>query len=360
MLYMTIVSFFIIIGIIKKNNIYMTLLGVCLIVYMFINVSPAVPDYGNYMSYFYAGERYRNLLPTGFETISLYIWHRGYSFLYFRFVLGTMVLIIVWVAAKIWTKNTAWVVAAYLVTFFPMDLMQLKNFSMMGFSVLGIAVLANRGKSKYIVSLFCIWLGTQFHTLGVVFIPLVLMMLIPDELLDKLYYKYTIIFSSIFLIFLTAGSKITFLNNISKIISQLSGSEEDHVVTKLINRYSAGTSLSVILVIILTNIIIWYVIGKITSNDKLLLMERKQKLIEKIMKNLGIYILILSPVMLIAPDYSRIFRNLGYLEIMFFIFVIGQKNYTIKSKKLAKMGLVILFISGISLWGRYISILFVN
>lgn len=346
-------------GFVINKNAYLSLVGIFALINIFVNLNSKIPDYSNYYRYYYGGEIYSDSLQGGYEKLSLYFFHHQYSFLDFRFAIGAITFFVLWIAMKFWTKNIAWVMGAYLIAYLPMDMIQIRNFMMLGFSALGIVILANKeGKLKYVFSIFFIGLGSQFHTLGLVFIPLIFMMLIPDGILDKLY-KYVIIVGGIGLLILTVGSKVSFLSYLASAVGSLAGNE-GQLTNKIINRYSTGTSMSMILAIVITNIAVWYSIGQILHDETSSLKNDKQKRIEKVMKNIGIYIIILSPMMLIAPDYSRIFRNFGFVSIVFFISVINQDVYSTKSKKIALMSLVILCISGILVWARNFGVLFMS
>lgn len=346
-------------GFVIKKNAYLSLIGIFALINIFVNINPQIPDYGNYIMYYYGGSSYKDILQRGYESLSLYFLHHQYTFLEFRLVLGAIGFIMLWYATKLWTKNVAWVMAAYLIANAPMDIIQVRNFEMLGFSLLGIVILSNKGNLKYIFSLILVGVGSQFHTLGIMFLPIIFMTFIPDIILNKVY-KYLLYITGAVLFTLSAVSKTSFIKPIIGIVTKFSTADDSQLVSKLSSRYISGSSVKISILLILTNIIVWYALGKILQNSTSLVISDKQKRIEKIMKVVVIYATALSPMLFIASEYSRIFRNVGFIEIIFFVYILSQNDYSSRSKGLAFISLTAICISGLYIWRGYFGVLFMS
>lgn len=355
MVYVLIILSLLLVGYLFKHNRTISLFFMGALVYIFTNISPDIPDYGNYLQYYYGGEYYRNLLQKGYENVSIFFLNQGYSFEYFRLALATLTFLLMWVGIQMWTKNIAWVLAFYLLAYFPMDIIQIRNFVMLGFTTLAITILTKNGNVKYVISAILIYIGAQFHTMGLIYLPIVAITLLPKNIENRLR-KYTVPGAIIGSILLLLGSRTTLLGSLAGFIGRLAGNETQ-LTNKITNRYATGTSMSMILVVVVVNIIVWLAVNKISQYET----ENENKdfrAVENVVKIVASYGLLLSPLMVIAPDYSRIFRNFGVIIIIFLIMIISQNDTTHRSKKIAILSLIVMSLAGIAIWGRYFSLLF--
>lgn len=355
MLYILIILLLLVTGYVLKNNVILSLFLIGILQYFFTNVSPESPDYGNYFQYYYGGEYYRNLLQKGYESVSIFFLNQGYSFKSFRLLIVVVSLFLIWLAAKKWTKNVAWVFAFYLIACFPLDVIQIRNFIMLGFSTLAITILRKKDKFRVLISLSLIWIGSQFHTMGLIYIPIVILALVSDKFTNKIQ-KYCVPIAVLGAAIFSIGSSNVIISSFARVIGQLT-SNESQLTNKLTERYTTGTSWSMIAVVMLTNIVVWYAVNKIAQNDRDDLDQKTQEIVNT-MKNVSAYGMLLLPLMFIAPDYSRVFRNLNLLAIIFFVMVLSNSGMNFKTKKLAFFSLIIIGLGGISIWGRYFNILF--
>lgn len=355
MLYVLIILSLLFIGYVLKRNQTISLFFIGLLVYLFANINSGIPDYGNYYQYYYGGEYYRDFLQKGYENISIFLLNQGYSFESFRFVLALLTFIVMWIAIRMWTQNIALVLAFYLLVNFPMDIIQIRNFVMLGFTTLAITFLAKPGYLKYGISLGLIWIGSQFHTMGLIYIAIIAMTLLPDQI-EKKIRKYSVPGVILGSIFFELGARTSFLQAVAGFVGQLSGNETQ-LTDKLTGRYVTGTSLSMILVVLFVNIIIFVSVNKISQfeiNSK----DEDIQSITNVIRNVVSFGLLLSPLMIIAPDYARIFRNFELLTIIYFVMILSKTGTTVKSKNIAILGLIMMSIAGVAVWGRYFSILF--
>lgn len=355
LLYILIILSLLFTGYILKSNLTISIFFMGLLSYIFSNVSPQVPDYGNYFQYYYGGEYYRNLLQKGYESVSILFLNHGYSFVNFRLALAILTFIMLWLAIQIWTKNILWVLAFYLISYFPMDIIQIRNFVMLGFSTLAITILTKNGNLKYVISLFSIWVGAQFHTMGLIYLPIVIVTMLPNFVAKKMR-KYSIPIAIVGTIGFFLGSRAAILGPLAGFVGRLSGSESQ-ITNKLTDRYTTGTSLSMLLVVIVVNVIIWIAVKKISQYEKNNSNKEVRVVIDTI-KNIASYGLILSPLMIIAPDYSRVFRNFGLLFIIFFIMILSKRDVEHGSKTVATLSLLIMSLAGLAVWARYFVVLF--
>lgn len=301
MVYVLIILSSLFVGYILKRNRTISLFFMGALVYIFTNISPDIPDYGNYLQYYYGGEYYRNLLQKGYENVSIFFLNHGYSFEAFRLFLALLTFLMIWFAIQMWTKNVAWVLAFYLLAYFPMDIIQIRNFVMLGFATLGITILSKNGYLKYVLSAILIYIGAQFHTMGLIYLPIVAVTLLPENIENRIR-KYSVPGAVIGAVLLLLGSRTTLLGSMAGFIGRLAGNEAQ-LTNKITSRYATGTSMSMIVVVVSVNLIVWLAMNKIakyeTENE-----NKSVRAIENVTKNIASYGLLLSPLMVIAPDYS--------------------------------------------------------
>lgn len=353
MVYVLIILFSLFVGYILKRNRTISLFFMGALVYIFTNISPDIPDYGNYLQYYYGGEYYRNLLQKGYESVSIFFLNHGYSFAAFRLFLALLTFLMIWFAIQMWTKNVAWVLAVYLVAYFPMDVIQIRNFVMLGFATLGITILSNNGYLKYVLSAILIYIGAQFHTTGLIYLPIVAVTLLPDNIENRIR-KYTVPGAVIGTVLFLLGSRTTLLGSLAGLIGRLAGNETE-MTNKITGRYATGTSMSMIVVVVAVNLIVWLAVNKIAKYE---IENENVRAIENVAKNIASYGLLLSPLMVIAPDYSRIFRNFNMIIMIFFIMILSQNDTTNKSKKIAGLSLCVMSLAGLAVWVRNFGVLF--
>lgn len=355
MVYVLIILFSLFVGYILKRNRTISLFVIGALVYIFTNISPDIPDYGNYLQYYYGGEYYRNLLQKGYENVSIFFLNHGYSFEAFRLFLALLTFLIIWFAIQMWTKNVAWVLAVYLVAYFPMDVIQIRNFVMLGFATLGITILSKNGYLKYVLSAILIYIGAQFHTTGLIYLPIAAVTLLPDNIENRIR-KYTVPGAVIGTVLFLLGSRTKLLGSLAGLIGRLAGNETE-MTNKITSRYATGTSMSMIVVVVAVNLIVWLAVNKIVQYEAENESE-SMRAIEKVVKNITSYELLLSPLMVIAPDYSRVFRNFDLIIITFFIMILSHNDTMHGSKKVAVLSLMIMSLAGLAVWVRNFGVLF--
>lgn len=355
MIYVLIILSLLFVGYALKRNRTISLFFMGALAYLFANISPESPDYGNYFQYYYGGEYYRNLLQKGYENVSIFFLNHGYSFEFFRLFLALLTFLMIWFAIQMWTENVAWVLAFYVLAYFPMDIIQIRNFVMLGFVTLGITILAKNGHLKYAISVGLIWVGAQFHTMGLIYLPIVAVTLLPENIENRIR-KYSVPGAVIGSVLLFLGSRTTLLGSLAGFIGRLAGNETQ-LTNKITNRYATGTSMSMIVVVVAVNLIVWLAVNRIakyeTENE-----NKSVRAIENVTKNIASYGLLLSPLMVIAPDYSRIFRNFDMIIIIFFIMILSQNDTTHRSKKVAVLSLCVMSLAGLAVWVRNFGVLF--
>lgn len=356
MLYLVIILFLLLIGCVVKKNMIISLFFIGVLIYIFTNVNSQIPDYGNYFQYYYGGEYYRNLLQPGYESLSIFFLNHGFSFENFRLLIALFTLLIIYLAIILWTKNIALVLGFYLISYFPMDIIQIRNFAMLGFTTLAITVLVKKSKIKYIISICLIYIGSQFHTMALIYLPAILISIFPDTYVKQIR-KYCVPMAIIGCVVMFFGSGTTLIGPLAGFIGRLTGNESQ-ITNKLIERYSTGTSFSMMLSVILVNFIVFIVLNKISHYEANNISNYSMLSVINVVANLASYGVILSPLMVIAPDYSRIFRDFNLIYIIFFITTLNQLTMKKESKSLALICLLIMSISGIAVWVRYFNVLF--
>ena len=158
----------------KKINIFVFLLAIIAIV--FFSYAPSyIEDYSNYLFAYEQLQFTVGRFEWGYTFLSKLFFNLGMSFIDFRVMLSALSILAIIISIRLFNANVPFVLCLYFLFPFLIDIVQIRNFTMLAFVLLGGSCLISSKRSKYLLCLFFILIGASFHTIGyfyLVIIPL--------------------------------------------------------------------------------------------------------------------------------------------------------------------------------------------
>jgi len=102
----------------------------------------------------------------------------GLTYEQFRLISSIIVYLILYIAICRYTKNISTVAILYTFIIFPLDAIQVRNGMMLAIVALGISFLQKDCWKNYILSFMLIYFASLFHSLGLVFLTVPLLVLV--------------------------------------------------------------------------------------------------------------------------------------------------------------------------------------
>ncbi|MGO3537274.1 MAG: EpsG family protein [Latilactobacillus curvatus] len=251
----------------------------------------------------------------GYSEIALWFSNHGLTYEQFRLFFAFMALIILYTGLIKFTKNAAMFTFLYGGTIFFYDAVQIRNLMMISLVIFGMSFLVNFSYRNAVISFMLIVLSAQFHSIGYIFLLVVVVRIVPEKIVNRgLAVVISITFILILMIQVTGTAPIMEL--VSKVLRGIIGSRAN-LQDKILNQYSYGSpTFKLLLVIIstLSSIFVTKILMANVSNK-----EITQKL--NVLYSGLIISVITLPLLFLALDYSRIQRN------AFLFFLIGCSVY---------------------------------
>lgn len=285
-------------------------------------------DYSNYLIAYNNVSSGVTPFERGYTQLEMLAYNQGLTYAEFRLWFSLVTVIILYIAIVRFTNNVALFVALFATTTFFTDGTQIRNLMMIAIVILATSFLKKLSVINIIIFVVFIYLATQLHSSGYSFFIILLFRVLPY---DKLKNVALIFFSFIMLVSLSL--KLFGFGMLYNLLVKIFGTLVQRVnfLTKL-QSYTNGTNISTILLLWLTilfSISISFLIYSMLKKFEIEQITVKSKLLFS-----GMTVSIIAmPLVVMAPDYSRIARN---ATLFLFILIAYYYELARNNKKIAK------------------------
>ncbi|WP_203662650.1 EpsG family protein [Lacticaseibacillus sp. 53-4] len=291
----------------------------------------------------------------GYSYLSVLFYKLGLSYQTFRTFLCLMAIIVLYMGVRRFTTNTPLFVGIYGATVFLLDATQLRNFIMLSFVILAISFLQEKNVKNYLIATFIILLSAQFHSLGYLFLLVVVLRLMSFNFL----YKY-----ALWLVGAVVGVimmiNVVGVQRISKLVGRVLAlvSSRANIGAKLASQYGNGSILIRYVAVGVSSIaaflLIWFLYKVVaTSQDKKLINQFQLIYTVVLMSMLTL------PTLSLADDYSRIPRSI-FLVVIIGIAIYYEHQHEFKVPRMSSLINLLIFLvcamngfSHLYMWGTY-------
>ncbi|MEX0381016.1 EpsG family protein [Leuconostoc sp. MS02] len=339
MLYMAIVIISLVFGLSTSSNRIVGFLGLMglgwLIATDYIETNG---DYANYLSAYNTVSSGNTPFENGYTWLELISYNRGLTYEEFRFWFAIVAVLILYIGVVRFTKNISLFVFLFAISTFFADGTQIRNLMMIAIIILATSFLKKLSFvniSIFVVLLYC---ATQLHSSGYAFYIILIARLLPRKNLKNISL-FTIAATFVFSLTLKIFGFSTLFNVLVKIFG--STVQRVNFLTKL-HSYTNGTNSYTILLIwitVLVSIGISFVLFRLINNVELKKTNENARLLFFGMSTA----IIAMPLVIMAPDYSRIARN-ATLFLFILVSLYFEKSNIKNNLSISKNKVVIMMI----------------
>lgn len=273
----------------------------------------------------------------GYTNLSMLFSSHGYTYNSFRLFFAILACLILFIGVCMFTKKVALFAGMYGLTIFFNDATQIRNLMMISLVVLGAGLLTYKNPVLKLIGIGVLIISTQFHDLGFLFaLVLIVLSTVNGEILYK-YYKYVVgILFGLGALF-SVGSRTSIINIFSTFLTKFSS--RTNSAENVINSFGRGNSWSTIIVVWVSLIILSIVLVKL-KDILLLAKEGRQAFKIKILFIGSSISMLVSFLIVIAPDYSRVSRN----AFLFFLIMVCMCFENSNFKNVIKNNATLIFL----------------
>ncbi|CAH0416492.1 EpsG family protein [Periweissella fabaria] len=354
MLYIISIILNFIVGALKpKRNQLIGLCGFGVLAFLAANVDPyTTTDYANYQAgYVSAPLGIPSVFEYGYTQLGIQAYRLGLGYSEFRAIFTYVAFLILVIAIMRFTSNISIVSALFGIMLFFNLTTQIRNLMMIALVLLGLSFLKSKTPIGILIFIVLDIAGAQIHTSGYFFLFIVPFILVPQRLWNRLLIIIAVITGIIVGIVLVGGNNLF----VSLITTSLSFVDKGSLMHRLTTSYSRGTRISTQLLIIITSTGTSWIAKTITSQYQVMVGDVKtgQKL--SVLAVASWMSLLSIPLILLAPDYSRIPReSMIFLILIVAIYFEKASQFTSHAKQIIFwfMLLVPIFIyTHLIIWG---------
>lgn len=289
----------------------------------------------------------------GYTYFARFFYHVGFTYQQFRFIFALLCVVIMYFGVKRFTNNVTLFSFIYGVTLFVIDSVQIRNFMMVSLVVFGSSMLIDNSKRNIVIATIVILISGQFHSLGYLFLFVVLLRMFSFKFLLKNMYVFMGL-SVFIMISINIIGIPTITKAVAFVISMLSN--RSNIVSKIASQYNYGTVPIRYVAVAASALFGFATFGLIVkvlelNNDKLL----TNKL--HVLYSGALISIIMLPTLSLANDYSRIPRA-SFIFIIIAIAIYYEMSDDLKINKMRSLItffiIIICFMTGFShffTWG---------
>lgn len=338
MIYLFTIAVCLVTGIIFKNTKVIGFWGLMVLAYLTGTANPLTTlDYEDYLIHYNIQGLEVSPFEKGYTLVSSFFLMHGFDYAHFRIIIAYVAFIFMFIGVCHFTNNVALFTGIYGISFFFLDAIQIRNLLMLAMLILGVGLLAEKNKKSKIFGIFLMFVSTQFHDLGYLFLLFFLICIFTDrERIEKYFNLYVGISFGLGVILLVFNSKTSIVNILYNFLLKFSSRSAS--AENIMSKYGRGNGISTV-IIIWISLLLLYISLKFIIND---------------LKQLGIYnddhmkILLVGCMVaftvaflaVLAPDYLRLDR----VALCFYIILLCVlKGYlgTIRKVNPKKIGIIL-------------------
>lgn len=318
MLYVISIIVEFIVGTLKgKQTKIIGLLGFAVLAFLAANVDPVTTtDYANYQAgYLSAPLGVPSVFERGYTQLGIQAYNFGMTYSEFRATFTYIAFLILVVAVMRFTSNISLVASLFGMMLFFNLTTQVRNLMMIALVLLGLSFLKNKRPTGIFLFILFDIIGAQIHTSGYFFLLILPLAFVPERFLKRLIIVTFFITVVVGLLVLIVGN-YRFVNFVT---SMLGFVNRANLIQRLTNGYSRGSKISVQLLIILTGTVSALLATNIANKYRVTLVESKTQQKLSILAIASLLSVLAIPLILLAPDYSRIPRE----SVLFLIVIVA-------------------------------------
>lgn len=324
----------------KKGNQILGMLGLAVFAYIAGTPSPEhTYDYEVYSIFYYATHTGGTFnFERGYSEFALFCLNHGLSYEHFRLLFASLAMVVLYMGISRFTKNLSLFVFIYGITVFFYDAVQIRNLMMISLVILGMSFLINLNSKNVIIAIAIIILSAQFHTIGYIFLLIVIVRLLPEKIVTRSIY--IVIFITIILMILVQVAGVSTITGlVSKSLGLFMGTRAN-LESKVLGQYNYGSpflklllvSVSAIMTFFLENLYIRHMNSNQFSNKQQVLLSG------------SIVSIICLPTLFLALDYSRIQRN-AFLFVIIGSALFFEEKKEIRNNRKIEFSLIDVFLT---------------
>lgn len=316
MVYLFTIAICLITGVVFKNTKIIGFFGLMVLAYITGFANPLTTlDYGDYLNHYNIQGFEVSPFEKGYTLASSFFLKHGFDYTQFRIIISYIAFICIFIGICYFTNNVALFTGIYGVSFFFLDAIQIRNLIMFSILILGAGVLSINRKKNRILGLILIFISTQFHDLGYIFLFFFLILnFINMEKIEKYFNLYVGLSFSLGVILFAFNSTSLMTGILARLLSHLSSRSAS--AENMLLKYGRGNSISTIFIVWFTLILLYislrFIINDIKSR-KICVNDNKVKILF-----IGCMVsFMVSFLVVLAPDYLRLERIALYFFIIF-------------------------------------------
>lgn len=258
------------------------------------------PTYEYWFDHSFSGGYY---FEKGYSRLAELFRDHGYQYSQFRLFFAFLIAIILFIGVARFTKNVAFFVFIYGITIFFNDATQIRNFMMIALVIMAMSFLTIINVKNVVIALTLVLLSGQFHSLGYLFLMVLVIRLIPDKYLKRTL-GISVAFTTLLALFVGLFGVDRVLSSVTKIVTLVA--KRSNLVDKLSSQYSNGSPFSDVMLLAISTaaaVMILYYILSINDIDRI----TRNKI--KSLYSGALVSLLALPTLFLSVDYSRIQRN---------------------------------------------------
>lgn len=297
----------------KKTS---ALISMIVIVYLLRGTdSRTTLDYNVYQSQYTANSDY---FESGYNFLTHIANNFGLPYQEFRLLFATFGALIFFMAVNRHTKHPELAIFCYMLAALPADLVQIRQFVMISFTILGYSFFKKSNFVSFVMGEIVVFLGTQFHSLGWIFVLLAPLIFMKANSLRKLLGISIVLFTIFTAAFYVIPSQYL-LSFTSKIIVLLSSRSD--IGQNVANVYSNSAGLFVIAIMFSLSMIAAILLYRVQVKESVSFSIKALHIV--------IFVMLISVLLAyMSIDYVRLLRS-----AFVFYFVLLSNLVTAENKR---------------------------
>lgn len=272
----------------------------------------------------------------GFSLLILLFGKLGFDYLFFRFIVALLSGILLFMGLKRFTNNPSLVIVVYAITTFVVDTIQLRNYFALSILVLAMSFFIEQNKKQHYLGVALIIVAAQIQSIGYIFLlaPVVLYVIGRFEMATA---KSVLSKLPLGMLFITVLIQLTGFHWIVTLLTKAVSfmpTRGSVLISKISSEFAVGSSWKLLLAISVSFVAVFYMVLKEFWHDEII--TRKAAVL---VATLSVGLLTL-PLITLAPDYTRIQRN-----VLFFAMIALGGMTDSKDNKVSKITLNLAFVS---------------
>ncbi|MCI1987550.1 MAG: EpsG family protein [Lactobacillus sp.] len=227
-------------GTFTRHNTAANIAAFCGLAFLVGAAGPKTTDYATYASYYQSVGIGTPYFERGYTALEQLFSNLGYDYAAFRLALAFLATFFLYIGVRRFTDNMIFFAVAYYLSVLFLDVIQIRNYVAISLIIFAVSFLKDKTWWGVGIAVVGCLLAAQFHSIGYVFLPVVLLRLIP-----KRWLKPTLVVLMVLVLLAMMVTVVVGANYVSALLGKIAGivTSRANLAARITSMYTDRTSL---------------------------------------------------------------------------------------------------------------------